>query len=156
MNQGIVDYLNENKDKFPKDTLIEQLVKVGHLPEEIQEAAEFVYGEKTEFMISNNSVYPAEPTSFWDFKGFKTYTTFAEKRNDFLLGFFAAIVSGFVFRIIPFAGGIISFGLYIFALVFFYKRRKFIFYGLLADILLGILIVIILAVIVSLSLSRFH
>ncbi len=145
MNQGVVDYLKENKDKFPGDVLIEQLVRVGHLPQEIQDAVNFVYGEKNDFIVSNSSVNSVAPTSFSDFKSFKTYTIFAEKRNDFLLGFFVPIIFNVVFRFVPFfvpfVGGIISLGLYIFALVYFFRRRRFIFYGLLANFLLGIIIV---------------
>ncbi len=127
MNQGVVDYLKENKDKFPGDVLIEQLVNVGHLPQEIQDAVNFVYGEKNEFIISKDAVHPAAPTNFTDFKSFKIYTTSAEKRNDFLFGFFVALASGFVFGLIPFIGGLIALGLYIFALVHFFRRRRFIF-----------------------------
>lgn len=43
MHQQIIDYLKQNKDKYSKEVLIEQLKKVGYGELEINKAVDFVY-----------------------------------------------------------------------------------------------------------------
>lgn len=46
MNQQIIEYLQQNKDKYPKEDLIEQLKKAGYEEAEINKAVDFVYYKK--------------------------------------------------------------------------------------------------------------
>lgn len=133
MNQNIIKYFIENKEKYSKEILIAELSKAGYKKEEIAEAAKFVYeGAAPQKEASAN---------FWNFKARKVYIKTSEKVVDFLLGFF---VAGFVVWTIIWLLHLIIRGplfflsliIYILALIYLYKRRRYMFYGLLADLLI--------------------
>lgn len=137
MNQNIVVYLQENKDKFNKEILIEQLLKAGYFSEEIQEGIGFVYGDMAQL---------ATQLDFWNFKQIKVYNKSSEKWKDFWFGFFAPWILGIVASVIPIVGPILSLIFYITALVYLFNRRRFIFYGMLTE-LIAIPIVVIVVLI---------
>jgi len=136
MNQNIIKYFNDNKKKYSREILIAELEKAGYKKEEIAEAAIFIYEP------------PAPPRerkmSLWnDLRAQKVYIKTSEKIIDFLSGFF---LGGFVvWTIVWFIQLIIGVYImlfspiiYILALIYFFKRRKYIFYGLLAELLIPI------------------
>ncbi len=55
MNQQIVDYLNQYKNQFPKETLIEQL-RQSYSEEEIQEAVNYVYGAPQQAFVQRQQL----------------------------------------------------------------------------------------------------
>lgn len=134
MNQNVTAYLQENKDKYSQEILLDQLRKAGYSEQDIKDGASFVY---------NNSVAAATPSreskqaiDFWDFKTPKIYTKSSEKWADFLFGFFAPMAVGFVSNLIPLIGPFIALIFYILALIYLFNRRRFVFYGILMGIIL--------------------
>lgn len=144
MNQNIIAYLKENKDRYPQDALIEQLRKSGYLEQDIQEGIVFIYAD-----FGKAALETGQSDDFWNFKTKKVYASSFEKRKDFLFGFFthASLVFLFVF-----AGMLIfgSFGssfsaiiplivliIIIMASVYLFNRRRFIFYGILMGIIIA-------------------
>lgn len=66
-NQYIVDYLKENKDRFPFEILKEKLIKAGYPDNQIEEARRIVY-ERKEIDLSTPIIsWPKKTTNFWDF-----------------------------------------------------------------------------------------
>lgn len=47
MNQSIVEYLEQNKEKYTQESLTKQLQNAGHDPQEIQACIAFVYGTQS-------------------------------------------------------------------------------------------------------------
>lgn len=154
VNQNILNYLRENKDKFPQEVLRKKLVETGYPLNQIEEGIKIVY--------EGTPIPPVPPmpqrTDFWDFKSIKIYTNFGEKLLDFLAGFFAPIIIGWA---ISFLFGILRFFIYypfgglswifylgiliaqIFGIFYFWKKRHYFARGLLfCLILLPILIII--------------
>jgi len=56
MNQKIVDYLQENKEKYSQESLVEQLKETGYDTTEINEGVNFVYSSNTDAKV-NKSKY---------------------------------------------------------------------------------------------------
>jgi hypothetical protein len=154
VNQNIIDYLRENKDKFSQEVLRKKLIEAGYPKDQIEEGIRIVY-EKLPIPLSPPEA-PRE-TSFWDFKSVKIYTNFGEKLLDFLAGFFAPIIIGWgiswllgisAYFMYPSFGfrWILSLGILIaqiFGIFYFWKRRHYFARGLLfCLILLSILIII--------------
>jgi hypothetical protein len=155
MNQIIIDYLRNNKEKYSKELLIEQLLKAGHSELDIKESSEFVYDGKE---IAEEKSQINETGSFWNFKLKKTYVKPSEKWKDFLFGFFAPFAINFIltslrsflFRSIFNSNfnfifsSIISGGIFlteILLIIYLFKRRKFISYGLITNFSSGLLFV---------------
>lgn len=136
MNQQIINYLKENKDKYSKEALIKELEKVGYNKKDTNEGIDIVFGGAA--VVSN----------FWDFKSKKVYAKKSEKIKDFLFGFLGIIAINFcVDLLVFFLGAIVSIGgfvFYIFLLFYFFNRRRYIFYGLISIIFFGILAVAVL------------
>lgn len=151
MNEKIINYLKENKDKFSKEVLIEELKKVGYLENEIVESARLVYGEN---ILSGQPAFVSN-NNFWDFKSKKIYTNPSEKWKDFLFGFFGPYVVAIAIFILSFVLGFFGFLLniafiifYIFALIYLFNRRKFIAYGLAASLAGIIFVPLIISIII--------
>lgn len=134
MDQVVVGYLEQNKNLYSREVLIEELKKAGHSEINILEAANYVYG---------NGVNSQTPVvfDFWDFKTRAVYRNSSQKLKDFLFGFFAPyILLGFSFAI-PVLGAILSLPLLvleIFALFYLWSRRRMVVFGLLTNFGLGI------------------
>ncbi|EKE18792.1 MAG: hypothetical protein ACD_9C00236G0001 [uncultured bacterium] len=137
MNQNILTYLQQNKDKYPKELLIAQLLKGGYGQQEIQEAADFIYDAKIKNIVRSD---------FWDFKAVKTYTMSSEKWKDFLFGFFAPFIVRIVGNIIPVIGSILTLVFYIIALVYLFNRRKFVFYGVVINFVAMLIITVVVLI----------
>lgn len=133
MNQNIIKYLIENKEKYSKEVLVAELDKAGYGEDEIVEAIRFVYNA-----VSPQEEGGGEPANFWDFKTKKIYTKKFEKIIDFLAGFFVIAIMAWIAMDINDDLVFIPLILYIFSLFYFFKKRRFIFYGLLADLLIPI------------------
>lgn len=134
MNQNIITYLEQNKNKYSKEVLIEELKKAGYLEQDIIEGTSYIYGSGE----LNQSV--SRIINFWDFKAKIEYQSSSQKWKDFLFGFF-----------IPFAGvlvawipliGLALFVFEIFSIVYLFNRRKFISFGLMGNFTFGILMAV--------------
>lgn len=132
MNQNIITYLRENKEKYLKDVLATELRKSGYVEGDIAEGIAQVFGGVAQTLASAK-------TSFWNFKDKKVYTKSSEKWADFLFGFFAPIP---VFMVLVILGVVFNttrvFGNFVFlfglgATIYFFNRRRLISYGLLAS-----------------------
>lgn len=132
MNQQVINYLKENKDKYPKEVLIKELEKAGYNPKNISEGVGIVFGV-------------AKVGGFWDFKSKKVYTNRSEKVKDFLFGFLGIIVVNyFLYRFAPPFGIVVGFVLYFFTLFYFVNlnRRKYIVDGLIFTIIFSIIVAV--------------
>lgn len=90
MNQNIIIYLRENKEKYPKDVLAAELRKSGYVEGDIAEGVAQVF----DGLVA--PVAPAIKTSFWNFKDKKVYTSTGQKWADFLFGVFGVLLVGSV------------------------------------------------------------
>jgi hypothetical protein len=138
MNQNIVTYLQDNKDLFSKEVLVDQLKKAGYEEGDIAGGVACVYD------AAASSDQTAQQGGFLDFKSIKTYVNSSDKWKDFLFGFFAPFLCGLLLAIVPILGSLVFLAAYVFFLVYFFKRRRFIFYGMLAELVLMPLVVIVL------------
>lgn len=78
-NQTVIEYLKDNKEKYPLETLYQELVKAGYPKKIIQEGMAEVYG-KSLFTHDEN---------FWDrFKKEKIYISAGQKVGHFFIGLF--------------------------------------------------------------------
>ncbi|MFZ2193084.1 MAG: hypothetical protein WAV31_02470 [Candidatus Moraniibacteriota bacterium] len=130
MDQNIVNYLEQNKNSYPKEVLIEELKKAAHPEGSILEAIDYVYSSTGELQKQASGMI-----DFWDFKAKITYHKSSEKWKDFLFGLFVpsfiealTLELGFVFMII--------FIVEIFIAGYLFNRRRFIFYGFISRFLL--------------------
>ncbi len=135
---NIEKYLRENKNKYPKEILIDELKKSGYKDEDIRKGIGEVFGNKT----GHQEKQSAEAGSFWDFSKKKIYQSGSEKFLDFLFGLFAPWILGILNLISPLFG-LVLFAGYIFALIYLFHRRRYIFYGLILDMLLPLLAAIV-------------
>ena len=148
MNQNALDYLKQNKDKYEKEALIEQLRKNDYSENDINESVFSVYGAENNGAVQ--SISPA-PINFFDFKTRKFYTNSSEKWKDFLFGFFAPWLLGLV-AAIPFLGfpiALLALPAEIVATVMLFNRRRFISYGLISHFAVGLLFLIIVVAFLS-------
>lgn len=130
MDQNITQYLESNKDKYSQESLIEQLKKAGYTENDIRDGVQSVYASK---MLSGDAG-AVSGGNFWDFKSKKSYINSSEKWKDFLFGFFAPWILGMLSLVVPFFSLVVLVG-EIFAIVYFFNRRRFIAYGILANVI---------------------
>ena len=138
MSQNAINYLAENKDKFPKETLIDQLKESGYGDDDIVRSVDSVFGSSGQ---SGSDSLAA--SNLFDFSREKVYQNSSDKWKDFLLGFISPWLFGFiiqsVLRLISysvmFLGGIFIIVLEVIAIISLFKRRKFISYGLIGHLL---------------------
>ncbi len=113
VNERIINYFREYKDRFPKEVLKEKLITAGYPEKEVKEGIEVVYGRRKDFRELETA---------------KLYTTSGQKLLDFLIGFFAPEIVSIV----------VYFLLYLFSFYFkVYFHSLFIFFILLILILVG-------------------
>lgn len=138
MNQQVINYLKENKDKYSKEALIKELEKAGYNKKDISEGVGVVF----------NGTVVAKADDFWDFKSRKIYIKKFEKIKDFLFGFLGIIVINYFLYlsilIIGFIGDIGSLIFYILILGYFFNRRRYIFYGLISVVIVGVILTVLL------------
>lgn len=125
-NEQVLLYLRENKEKFSRETLMEQLRVSGYPEADITEGVSSVY--------DGVSLRETSPWNFWDFKTAHTYRSSSEKTLDALFGFFGPLLF-FVF--LP-----LGFLLDLFFLFYFWKRRRYIAYGVLDRWIISFLLVL--------------
>jgi hypothetical protein len=138
MNQNIITYLNENKEKYSKEVLVAELRKSGYAEGDIAEGVAQVFSLSAVAGAKEGGVTPVvAKTSFWNFKDKKTYTKASEKWADFLFGVFSPIIFGVALSIFRFmrVGWIFLLSEVVLA-VYFFNRRRFIFYGLVASVVI--------------------
>ncbi len=146
--EAVKKYLEENKAKYPRETLAGELRGGGYPEDEIQAGLQAVYG-----------VGEAAPhASFWDFRSVRVYRSKGEKFIDVLAGFFAPWISGvffgffsglfgiggplfyplrFVFMLFPIFFLIVD----IWAIFYLWRRRHYFALGLLANFVIAALII---------------
>jgi len=113
MSEQAIKYLQENKNKFSKEILVKILKETGYTDEDIKNSADFVYDIKK----------PLQKR-----KQVKIYSNKKEKTKDFWLG----VLYAFLLGIIPVLGWIVG----IVLMVRYYFKRKFVFYGMIAYVIL--------------------
>lgn len=113
MSEQAIKYLQENKNKFSKEILVKILKETGYTDEDIKNSADFVYDIKK----------PLQKR-----KQVKIYSNKKEKTKDFWLG----VLYAFLLGIIPVLGWIVG----IVLMVRYYFERKFVFYGMIAYVVL--------------------
>jgi hypothetical protein len=158
MNQNIITYLNENKEKYSKDALIVELKKVGYVEGDIAEGVAQVFGLPAVAGVKEGLPAPAK-TSFWNFKDKKSYTKASEKWADFLFGIFAALFIGVVMRLpglflrnMTPVFGVLGLILWVIVLVHVFKHRRAMFYGMVVSVL--VLPVVLMVLIVAMFSSH--
>jgi len=82
----IIDYLKENKDKFPLYMLKKKLLGAGYPEGEIDEAIKILQQPIPEVLKPERV-----PAKFWDFRHKKIYLSRKEKFLDFIFGFLIGI-----------------------------------------------------------------
>jgi len=141
MNENIKKYLSDNKDEFSKESLISALEKGGYNRTDIAEGVSAVYRDE-----SSDTNILIQSVNFWDFKNYKIYAKRSEKIKDFFFGLALPWLFGILSAIISFSLRLsfssflsfLSFIFYIILLFYFSKRRRFIFWGLISNILFGL------------------
>lgn len=79
MNQNAINYLRENKDKYPADILRAQLVKSGYSEQDINESLKAVYGD----YAASCPNAALRKINFWDFKSPVIYVKNSDKIRIF-------------------------------------------------------------------------
>lgn len=155
MKENIKNYLEQNKDKFPKEALINALKKSGYIENDINEVANQVYKKSNQDIKAEN-----KPANFWDFKTKKIYLNKKEKQKDFFFGLalpwvfavlqfiFYNLSDFYIFSIVGQILGIFN----LFLLIYFLIKRRYIFYGMISNLL----IIIVFAVIIFLLFFVFN
>ncbi len=150
-NENILTYLRENKERYPIEVLRKKLVGAGYPQNQVEEGIRIVYGGEAP---SPPKIGPKH--SFWDFKNVRTYYSTGEKILDALFGFFIVssvvnFILGSFLRIIFGYGGyyggyglfnisqLVLWGIQIGAVIYFWRRRRYLAYGLAASLVLGVL-----------------
>jgi len=83
----IIDYLKENKDKFPLEVLKKKLLGAGYPEGDIDEAIKILQQPIPEVLKPERV-----SVSFWDFRHKRIYLSKKEKLLDFIFGFLIGIV----------------------------------------------------------------
>ncbi|GEM_PF-1310879 len=151
VDRRIINYLRENKNKFPQEVLKRKLIEASYPKDQIEEGIRIVY----------EGFVPKEKISFWDFKSIKIYKTFREKLLDFLAGFFTpaifglgiyfllGILSAFIYPFYPFRYFFSLFrifllailGIQIFGIFYFWRKRKYLARGFLFSLILPLILI---------------
>jgi hypothetical protein len=143
MNKNVINYLTENKGKYPQKDLEVALEKAGYSDSEINQGVLSVY-KKQEDVIKN--LLPLKKTDFWNFKVKKDYTSLGEKFKDIVFGFLVSVILGgllnLIFRKFISTNIIVLADIIIFIILlrYSYKYRRFIFYGLILTLVLSIVL----------------
>lgn len=116
-NRYIIDYLRQNKDKFPIEALKKKLLEAGYPEKEIDEAIKIVQEPVSKFQKTERA------TNFWDFTHKKIYHSGKEKLLDFIAGILFLIISAVIFEIIPF-GLFFSPILFLAAIIYFFIIKR--------------------------------
>lgn len=124
--EKIIGYLQENKNSFGREKLIDTLSKSGYRSEEIDQGIRSVY----ENQLAPTSSTPPVKSDYWDFHTKKAYTDSSEKWLDILSGFGFSVFFAGIMNIIPILGIIFFYAASIFLIIFFSSRRVFIMTGL--------------------------
>ncbi|MCK9379106.1 MAG: hypothetical protein M0P97_03095 [Candidatus Moranbacteria bacterium] len=138
MSQNAINYIQENKNKFSKEVLKNELQKAGYAEDDIAQSFAVVCGgdvtgDKTQEIGKN----------FWDFKTKREYTVSGEKNKDFFFG----IVSPFILGFIPLVN-FVAFPLEIFAIIYLFNRRRYISYGIMSSFALALIFVVVIFVLI--------
>jgi len=144
MDQNIVNYLEQNKNTYSKEVLIEELKKAGHTEVNILEAVGYVFESNPDLQALVPQVF-----NFWDFKTKIVYQNSSQKRKDFLFGFFVPFLGTLFSVIIPIIGAIFSMLLFVVevvALFYLWNRRRSIVYGLLINFVFMICVGFLIAI----------
>ncbi|OHA47757.1 MAG: hypothetical protein A2806_01520 [Candidatus Terrybacteria bacterium RIFCSPHIGHO2_01_FULL_48_17] len=158
-------YLLENSTRYPKDVLMKNLKDAGYPESEIAAALKQL-------------AQPLQPGvtrdgGFFDFKNKRFYKSVWQKVGDFAFGFFGFWVIGYIFSrllyaFIPFrffAYGplalrffpvLVSLGIFIGVIMYFWKRRRWISYGVLATFVIGFLLAGIVLLFLGFALRSFY
>lgn len=138
-NKKAVDYLNQNKNKFDKAVLVSKLRSLNYPESVIQEAAQVVYGQKGGRVSSS--------TGFFDFKNKRIYMSGGEEAIDFLFGLFGiGVLVWIIVAIISELGYFFDEWMLLFIpiililiMIQMFKKRRYIFKGMLLAVLLPII-----------------
>jgi len=149
-----VAYLRQNRERYTREVLTEQMQKAGYADEVIRVATARVFSE----VPSPPSVQTTEGgQSFFDLRSRKIYRSAGERVIDFLVGFIGIHILGFVFNIaltsllsilnifglrlysLYFITPLALVVLYVGGIVYLWRRRKYIAIGILSTLLLGFL-----------------
>lgn len=137
MNQDVVKYLQNNKNRQPQEESIRILGEIGYGSNDINEELAFVY--------QNNGLANKQQTGFWDFNSKKIYSSGGEKVVDFFSGLLVPwIVFLFLLLIPPLVGFLIWLAIYISLLSYLFCKRTFIVWGLFVNMILNVLLILIL------------
>jgi len=140
MSKNTINYLLENKSKFSREILIDELRKAGYEEKDIIESVNMVY-DNVSMQDSRK-----KPTSFWDFKNKKLYINKVEKIVNFIVGMLLPWLTLCIIAAIEDDLAWLTLFIYIALLIYFKSRRYYIYRGLLINL-------IILAVIVAIGFS---
>ncbi len=143
MNESIINYFRENKDKFSREILVGELRKIGHSEADILESVQLVYGANSSVVMP---IPPSIQNNFWDFKSKKVYTKTLDKLKDFLFGFFGPYIALIMFGMVPFLGIFLWFGAYVYVIVYVFNRRRFISYGMIASFMISAIVTVIFVI----------
>lgn len=148
MDKDIIKYLQKNKDRYSRQQLTDALRTSGHSEEDIRAAAEVVYNP------SRNR------TGFWGFKVPKYYVDRKEKILDLVTGFFLffvwayVVLAGLLRLLVSYFNDVLLLSIFVGAVflvgfilgsIFFFIKRRFMFYGMVAGILSFVLFIIIVS-----------
>jgi len=156
MSQAAINYLNENKSKYSQEVLAESLRKAGYEEADIVESIKIVYGSPEPVQkVSQEKAVAVQ--SYWDFRGVYSYKSKAEKIVDYIIGVFSPGVLTFFINIVDLYSNFlwVSILVYIIAIFYFRKRRRYLFHGLMLSIYIAIALIIAGALIFGLNFGNF-
>jgi|SRR3989339_381540 len=142
MNEDIVRYLQENKDKYADEILWKQLKQAGHNEVDIKTASDFVCGRATE--TKNGARVGSSILEK------KEYQRRSEKVTDFLIGLLSPWIVSFGLFLVDddllFDLFWVVIAVYIVAMIATFRPRHYIFKGLYANLtLIGAIVVTVLS-----------
>jgi hypothetical protein len=132
--EQIKKYITTYAANFPLQKLKENLSAAGYRQEDINEAVAALMeaGGSSE---NSQEQQPSRSKSFFNFTGVKIYKDNQEKALDFFVGLFGKWIATFFFLLsFNVLGILMDIAAYFFALYYFYNRRRYIFYGLLMNL----------------------
>ena len=139
MSKEAIAYLEEHKHSHAQETLVTSLEQAGYEPDDITASLKSVYGSDTVLPV------PPRPNgssgSFWDFTRVYEYSNRREIIFDYILGVIFPWLCLWLFSLVSFRLGWLSFAAYLFALYYFKHKRRYFYRGLLLHFYLFLLIV---------------